>query len=307
MTRRRLFRGLNSGDIRYRLPPVPAGTGIPRLIHQKCQSRADLPPELRRSVEALRGENPGWTHHLYDDEDAERFIAEHYPAEVLQLYNSISTHYGASRADLFRYLVIYALGGVYLDLKSGAMRPLDDIVRSDDRFLLAQWRNGPGEPHEDFGTWSDLADDMPGGEFQQWHVIAAPGHPFLKAVIEAVLSNIVIYDPWLHGTGRRGVLRLTGPIAYTRAIAPILSLHPHRRVASEADLSLVFSVIENALRVRTAKNHYTGRTDSVVVLRGPRAASARVYSGVKTVWRMYKERGHAAARPGPHSDGSRPD
>lgn len=43
------------------------------------------------------------------------------------------------------------------------------------------------------GLHPDLAH-MAEGELQQWRVIAAPGHPFLRAVIKSDLSNI---DPCL--------------------------------------------------------------------------------------------------------------
>ncbi len=36
--------------------------------------------------------------------------------------------YGVVLADIFRYLVIYNEGGVYLDIKSTVNRPLDEII-----------------------------------------------------------------------------------------------------------------------------------------------------------------------------------
>ena len=86
---------------------------------------------------------------------------------------------------------------------------------------------------------------VPFGEFQQWHVAAAPGHPFLKAVIERVLRNIQTYNRGLHGTGAYAVLRVTGPVAYTLAIEPLLARHPHRIVDSKRDLGLVYSVFDS--------------------------------------------------------------
>lgn len=64
--------------------------------------------------------NPGWEHRLYNSAKAERFIADHYGVGTLAAYLRIGPEYGAARADLLRYLVIYKHGGVYLDLQSGS-------------------------------------------------------------------------------------------------------------------------------------------------------------------------------------------
>lgn len=69
-------------------------------------------------------------------------------------------------------------------------------------------------------------------------MIAAPGHPFLRAVIERVVSNVDNYSPWRFGVGSIGVLRVTGPVAYTLAIAPLQDRHPCKTVASEEVLDI---------------------------------------------------------------------
>ncbi|MCA3362157.1 MAG: hypothetical protein INF74_09420, partial [Roseomonas sp.] len=61
--------------------------------------------------------NPDWEYRLYEDADCERFIRENYDAETFKLFRSIHPDYGAARADFFRYLLLYRLGGVYLDIK----------------------------------------------------------------------------------------------------------------------------------------------------------------------------------------------
>lgn len=271
------------------IPDIDQGSAIPRIIHQVFLSQSALPPAAAENIAQLKAVNIAWEHRLYDDAAATRFIAGHYGPAVLRRFERINPAYGAARADLLRYLLLYRFGGVYLDLKSGAARPLDEVLRPDDVYLLSHWRNGPSQIHEGFGLWSDV-DACPGGEFQQWHIIAAPGHPFLRAVIESVLANIDAYDPWRHGTGGRGVLKLTGPIAYTKAIAPIRDRHRHRMLTSEDDVSLCYSLQDNAKRIQAATNHYTGRTDAITTQRGAKAVSAMIYSRVKRLSRWYRYR-----------------
>lgn len=127
------------------LPRVVPGMRIPRIIHQTYPGTA-LPEALRDNVADLVSANPGWDHRLYDDQAIERFISDYYPREVLAAYLRIRPEYGAARADLFRYLAIYRLGGVYLDMKSRFIRPIDEVTDGDEGIVLAQWRNGGGEP-----------------------------------------------------------------------------------------------------------------------------------------------------------------
>lgn len=236
--------------------------GIPRLIHQVCLS-AQLPVILRENIEALRDRNPGWTHHLYDDHAVEDFIADHYGSEMLRDYRSIDRSYGAARADLFRYLVVYRLGGVYLDLKSTFLRPIDTVLRPNDSYIISQWRNAPGEYHEGNGLHRELTE-VQGGEFQQWHVIAAPEHPFLERVIENVISGIGRYRARRETVGWKGVLNLTGPIAYTRAITPILQQHPHRRIAHEKAIELEFSILPSSNHQQLFGKHYSRNSSPIV-------------------------------------------
>jgi hypothetical protein len=235
---------------------------IPRIIHQVYPT-LPLPEPLQRNVEALKAANPGWEHRLYDEAACQAFIGERYGERVLDLYRRINPQYGAARGDLARYLIVYAVGGVYLDIKSYFDRPIGSVISQDDGYILAQWDNGADGDNPGFGRHPDV-DDVPGGEFQQWHVIAAPMHPFLRAVIARVLANIETYRPWRHGVGRNGVFRVTGPIAYTRAILPVLDRHPHRAYADSGEIGLRYSIGEGYQHMAAFPKHYSLHTAPVV-------------------------------------------
>lgn len=223
-----------------------------------------VPDEIRQSIARLRSNNTHYDYTFYGNEDVESFIFQNYGADILSIYRKINPEYGAARADLFRYLLIYKKGGVYIDIKSTFVRPIDDVIKPDDAFILAQWRNSPGEPHAGFGLTPDLST-IAGGEFQQWHLIASPGHPFLRAVIDYVLHGIQTYRVRRSGVGRYGILRLTGPVAYTLALQPLLEHHSHRFVKSEVDIGLEYSVLPNNSHRAIFKRHYTQNRSPIVL------------------------------------------
>lgn len=265
--------------------------GIPRTIVQVFLGKA-LPEPLKRNGEYLTALNPGWTLELYDDDRVVSYIREHFGSDVERSYLAIAPAYGAARADFFRYLRIYAGGGVYLDAKSSLSRPLDEILEPDEAFLLCQWANRPGEAREGFGSHAELKGVV-GGEFQQWHVIARPGHPFLAAVIERVLGNIRSYSPWRLGVGGNGVWRTTGPIAYTRAIAPILANHPHRLVRDETSVGLLYSIGSGYVHQDHFRNHYTVLGSAIVPAHGLRQLTDPPYLAARALKKRVQANGSA--------------
>jgi hypothetical protein len=250
---------------------VPVGVAVPKTIHQIFFSSGAMPDLIRQNIEKIKNLNPGWEYRQYGEKDMTDFIESVYGAEVLGYFHRISRNYGASRADFFRYLLMYKCGGVYLDIKSSPDTPFDQILRGDDVFLLSRWRNADGQEFEGWGVHQRLKS-LGGQEFQQWHIITAPGHPFLRAVIERVMQNIDSYNPVLHGTGKTGVLWVAGPIAYTMAIAPILHEHPHRVVDSYHDLNFRYSIFNapNIAHKTLFAKHYTQLKVPVIELQGGR-------------------------------------
>lgn len=238
-------------------PVIEPGREIPRIIHQ-CyfQGWEALLPEVRTEIEKMKARNPNWDYRFYDAAAAEAFILQTYGADMLRLYLTIDAEYYAARADLFRYLLCYHTGGVYLDCKSTALLPLDEVLRPDDVFLLAQWP----ERRDSYMKKGNLAElsHIFGGDFLQWFIVSAPGHPFLRVVLERVIRGVERYKVFQNGVGRVAVFRLTGPIVYTLAIHPIRTLHPYRYVKSDLDLHFVYSIFNDYKHHRSVfGTHYS--------------------------------------------------
>ena len=251
------FLRLNETPRTDLVPVFAEARSIPRLFHQ-TYSGGPLPSEMCRNIDFIRNINQGWTYRFYDERARQNFIEDHYGAEVLSLYLRLNPEYAAARSDLFRYLALYRLGGIYLDVKSAALRPFDSILRPGDGYLLSQWKNREGEDFAGWGLHPELAG-IEGGEFQQWFIVAVPGHPFLRMVIAHVLSNIERYVPGIHRTGAYAVFRVTGPIAYSLAIAPLLKHSRHRFVDATDDLGFSYSIYGRNTRQehkRILASHY---------------------------------------------------
>jgi mannosyltransferase OCH1-like enzyme len=87
---------------------------VPLNIFQTWHTK-NLPPLMKNNVEYIKNLNPAFTYRLFDDQDCYNFIKENYPGDVLEAFNKLIP--GAYKADLWRYCVLYKLGGIYLDIK----------------------------------------------------------------------------------------------------------------------------------------------------------------------------------------------
>ena len=93
---------------------------FPRVIYQTTQALDRLPPKLALNFEKYA---KGWERVIFNDSAAVALLDEHFQPQVSALFRALKV--GAHKADLFRYAVLYALGGVYLDIKTELLAPLD--------------------------------------------------------------------------------------------------------------------------------------------------------------------------------------
>lgn len=136
--------------------------------------------------------NPSYTHRLYLDQDMEDFIQSNFDDIIIQCYKKLNTM--VVKADFWRYLILYKNGGVYLDMDSTIIKPLDDLISANDEAIISF----QSKEH-----------------FIQWTLIFRKEHPILKRTIEFVVNNI-LNDRYSHS-----VISLTGPDVFSRAIREI--------------------------------------------------------------------------------------
>jgi len=215
---------------------------IPKKIFQTISDKTKIAPEFQKNVDYIKNLNPDWEYKLFDDTEVQEYILKYYGQEYLKYYNMINPKYGPARADFFRYLLMYREGGAYFDIKSAMERPLNTIIYPDDEYILSY--------SVCYSQSTKLRNEF--GEYQQWYIICRPNHPFLKAVIELVIENIKTYRV-SDGVGKDGVLKLTGPIAYTEAIMPIVEKYNHRLIENNVYLGLIY----NNLKKFFGRNPYS--------------------------------------------------
>jgi len=164
---------------------------IPRKIHQTFRKNMDA--EYYETCMINRNMNYEYDYNFYDDNDIVQYITINYP-QYMKAYEMIIPY--AYKADLFRYLLLYKEGGVYMDCKSSTIFPLRDFVNSDIGFVSFKDRFDSG--------------------IQISFIASVPGHPILKKCIEMSIDNILNKRYGING------LDITGPQVCGRAFNSLL-------------------------------------------------------------------------------------
>lgn len=97
-------------------------SSIPKVIYQTYIDKSKIPPKVYDNIKKFA---PNYKHIIYDDDECIRFLRDNYPPNVLDTFNALLK--GAHKADLMRYCLLYKYGGVYLDIKTELLKPLDKI------------------------------------------------------------------------------------------------------------------------------------------------------------------------------------
>jgi len=170
---------------------------VPKIIHQSWKTT-----QLREDHEVWQHSwidaNPGWKYMFWTDLDNRQLVADFYP-DLLYTYDILPKN--ITRADFVRALYMHKYGGVYADLDTWCLRPVDTLLTA-----------GPGIAYvAEMGPDLIYEHNIPNA----WYA-SSPGHPFWLFFAERVVEltqNVV--------DGRRGwpgIEGIAGPVMLKAAL-----------------------------------------------------------------------------------------
>ena len=204
----------------------PRYTPFPRKIWQTAKSGpAGLDDIDRTALRTWSKLNQKWRYEAVTQYGAESYVRErfvHRP-DLVEAFTDLQDP--ILRADFVRYLVLLGDGGVYSDLDTRALKPIDDWVPAEHR-RAASVVVGVEYDKLEGGRWADWTLDL---QFATWAILAKPGHPLLELTVQKVIDGLhrlaIKQDTTVAGVrpSFQEVLDTTGPALFTNAVFEQLS------------------------------------------------------------------------------------
>jgi mannosyltransferase OCH1-like enzyme len=179
--------------LKQRLADAPL-MKIPKVIHQIYEDLAGPPEHLLKIAESWKEHNPEWEYRFWNKHDMEAFMQTYYP-ELIPMYEAFP--HNVQRWDAIRYLILYKLGGLYVDM--------DYECTENITPLLYGVTCGMGL--EPFGH--NVRSRRPiivGNAF----MASVPGHPFMQELIDTIFFKLEDKIQQMH------VMNSTGPFMVTK-------------------------------------------------------------------------------------------
>ena len=126
-----------------------------------------VPPIMREWANTWIKLNPEYHYNFVDDDGMRKFIRLSFP-DYLQAFEKMK--HGASKADLWRYLVMFKYGGVYADVDCICVNPLQDWIDPDTAYVTQ------------LGVNKDVC---------QWLIISIPRNRIFLRAAERALGNFL--------------------------------------------------------------------------------------------------------------------
>ncbi|KAH7316697.1 glycosyltransferase sugar-binding region DXD domain-containing protein-containing protein [Stachybotrys elegans] len=198
--------------------PYDVDTKFPAFIWQTWKrSAADKDFEFREQEASWTQNHPTFVHEVITDELAPNLLRLLYATvpEVLETYHALPLP--VLKADFFRYLVLYARGGIYSDIDTVSLKSaLEWLPKSIPRETVGLVIGVEADP--DRPDWADWYSRRI--QFCQWTIQSKPGHPVLRDIITRIANQTLTYkrEGRLSRLVSNDVVDFTGPAIWTDTI-----------------------------------------------------------------------------------------
>jgi len=210
----------------YNSPNFGSRNLIPNNFYQTFKS-SDIDDEHGQILQKFRNENLDFNFFFFDDEKMDEYMANNWGhRKIFKAYKL--SKFGASKADRWRYCVLYQFGGVYLDFDSRIKCSLSHIVGTDFEEVISYENNSLLDfispiytPDIEFflnaKPKSNILEKTENPALN-WMLAFKKEHPLLEIVIKNIEKYCDFFIDRRFDSTHMAVVNCTGPIMFTRSL-----------------------------------------------------------------------------------------
>jgi mannosyltransferase OCH1-like enzyme len=172
---------------------------IPRIIHQiyVCEKQdGEVPNDLLNLSKTWKEHHPDWEYRFWDKESINEFLDAVCP-DFAPYYRAFP--FNVQRWDTIRYLILYYIGGFYVDMDYECLEPID-VLFGDSSCCMGM------EPQEN--AISNRKNMIIGNAF----MASVPKHKYFEEIIEDIKREKTVEFP----NKALQIMETTGPFMITR-------------------------------------------------------------------------------------------
>lgn len=152
---------------------------IPKIIHQIWSGKhKPLSNDFLELAQTWKDLHCDWQYVFWNDQKMELFMEENYP-QYVESFNLFA--YDVQRWDVIRYLILYKMGGLYVDFDTECLNNIEPLLKTDCCF---------GTDKKDNIIYAAFVKNA---YLNNTYMASVPEHPFMKAIIEHVFNLDTIY------------------------------------------------------------------------------------------------------------------
>jgi mannosyltransferase OCH1-like enzyme len=231
------FPYLRLGD---KLGSPGIGGSIPRVVYQTWEENKFGRTHFL-SLQKFRNLNPNYDFYLFDAARRDSYVrSKWYGSPLWEMYEK--ARFGQIKADLFRYLVLAEEGGFYFDISKALSVPIDIFLKNHHEALLS-FETTPRPPHLSSYKDNDLLHRNK--LLLQWGFGFRKGHELLLILLDQIEESYLTYRNAVQKSPKSEILRLTGPLAFTRAVDTFFSLKKPKSSVGQVSMDFGGTAILN--------------------------------------------------------------
>lgn len=118
-------------NIDFKMYHIDDNNSIPKILFQTYINKDRVPIKVFENIKKYANK---YSYHFYDNRQCFDFLKKNFDNSILTAYNNLIN--SAHKADLFRYCILYKYGGIYLDIKTELIMPLEEIFNSNYTYTV---------------------------------------------------------------------------------------------------------------------------------------------------------------------------